>query len=167
MMMRGGAGRGRAGRAGRGEQPGQVIIQTYAPSHPILEAIRDQRPYGAVMAYELEQRAVLNYPPYHQLIVIKLSGAEPMVVQQTADQIAKHIRPEQFDGQPGTVPYELLGPAPAAILRVARRFRWQILLKCPVGMTQALVQQLHLGDLRTHCSNSVGLTVDIDPLNLL
>ncbi|MEM9213533.1 MAG: primosomal protein N' [Cyanobacteria bacterium P01_F01_bin.150] len=156
-----------AGRAGRGEQPGQVIIQTYAPSHPILEAIRDQRSYAAVMEYELEQRAALNYPPYHQLIVIKLSGTEPIAVQQAADQIARRIQPEQFDQQPGTVPYELLGPAPAAILRVARRFRWQILLKCPVGMTQVLVQQLDLRNLRHHCSNSVSLTVDIDPLNLL
>ena len=156
-----------AGRAGRGEQPGQVIIQTYAPSHPILEAIKDQRPYASVMEYELEQRATLNYPPYRQLIVIKLSGTDPTAVQQASNQIAKRILPEQFEDQPGTVPYELLGPAPAAILRVARRFRWQILLKCPVGTTQVLVHQLQLGSLRNHCPNSVSLTVDIDPLNLL
>ena len=55
-----------AGRAGRGDQPGQVIIQTYAPSHPILEAIKDQRPYSEVMNYELEQRRALHYPPYQQ-----------------------------------------------------------------------------------------------------
>ena len=74
----------------------------------------------------------------------------------------------KFSGtDPAAVPDELLGPAPAAILRVARRFRWQILLKCPVGFTSALIQQLQLGSLRTHCPNSVSLTVDIDPLNLL
>ncbi|NET54573.1 MAG: hypothetical protein F6K09_40105, partial [Merismopedia sp. SIO2A8] len=49
----------------------------------------------------------------------------------------------------------------------ARRFRWQILLKCPIGQTQALAEQLQLSQLRTQCPSGVSLTVDIDPLNLL
>ncbi|NET09608.1 MAG: primosomal protein N' [Symploca sp. SIO2B6] len=172
-----------AGRAGRGDHPGQVIIQTYVPSHPILMAIKHKHSYAKVADHELEQRKTLHYPPYRQLIVIKISGADPTVVQQTAEQIASHLLPEkriaqQSELQSGQQPeqqpqptnaiaYELLGPAPAAILRVARRFRWQILLKCPIGQTQALAKQLQLSRLRTHCPSGVSLTVDIDPLNLL
>ena len=156
-----------SGRAGRGDYPGQVIIQTYAPSHPILTAIKHQHSYESVAEYALEQRAALNYPPYRQLIVIKLSGTDATAVQKAAEQIAHRIRPEQFEGQPDAIAYDLLGPAPAAILRVARRFRWQILLKCPIGATQALAAQLQLARLRTDCPSGVSLTVDIDPLNLL
>ncbi|NER00407.1 MAG: primosomal protein N', partial [Cyanothece sp. SIO2G6] len=177
-----------AGRAGRGEQSGRVIIQTYTPSHPILMAIQQQQPYEFVMNYELEQRAALNYPPYSQFIVLKLSGADPTAVQQTAEKIAARIQPEslpesqcskpqqpepqnsepqQADGDDESMTYELLGPAPAAILRVARRFRWQILLKCPLGMTEAIATHLRLTDLHRDCPVGVSLTIDIDPLNLL
>ncbi|MGK7890834.1 MAG: primosomal protein N' [Leptolyngbyaceae cyanobacterium] len=159
-----------AGRAGRGDQPGRVIIQTYAPSHPILMAIQQQQPYEFVMNYELEQRAALNYPPYSQFIVLKLSGADPTAVQQTAAKIAAQIQPKsqaQGEHDQGAIAYELLGPAPAAILRVARRFRWQILLKCPLGMTEAIASHLHLSSLHQDCPSGVSLTIDIDPLNLL
>ena len=52
-----------AGRAGRGEDPGRVIIQTYTTEHPVIEAVQ-QHDYQTFIQDELEQREALNYPPY-------------------------------------------------------------------------------------------------------
>jgi len=59
------------------------------------------------------------------------------------------------------IPHEVLGPAPAPIVRVARRYRWHILLKFPEG--QAIPSLLNL---KQHCPGDINLTIDVDPLNL-
>ncbi len=160
-----------AGRCGRGGDRGRVILQTYSPEHPVIQAVQ-QNAYTAFVEAELAQRASLGYPPYGQLILLRLSSPQPTAVQATAERIAQALRPHLPPGA------ELLGPAPALVLRVARRYRWQILLKlagptappappdrppAPPGDALAVV----LADLRALCPASVSLTVDVDPLNLM
>ncbi|MGB3518968.1 MAG: helicase-related protein, partial [Elainellaceae cyanobacterium] len=152
-----------SGRAGRGAEPGQVILQTYAPEHPVIQAVQRQD-YEAFVAAELGDRAALHYPPYGQLIVMRLSSPDESAVQQAAEQIAAAIRPSDSDA---ASPYTLLGPAPAASMRVARRYRWQILLKCSLGNAQRVIQVLDLIQWRSRISNAVSLTIDVDPLQLL
>jgi primosomal protein N' (replication factor Y) (superfamily II helicase) len=148
-----------SGRAGRGDQPGQVILQTYTPQHPVIQAVQ-RHEYEPFIETELQQRAALHYPPYGQLLLLRLSSFDPIAVQQTAERLADHLRPQD----PQTAGYELLGPAPAAIMRVARRYRWQILLKF---FTQMPNETWDLAELRSHCPAAVSLTLDVDPLNLL
>jgi len=151
-----------SGRAGRGEEPGHVILQTYAPEHPVIQAVQRQD-YEAFVATELGDRAALHYPPYGQLIVLRLSSPDESAVQQAAEQIAEAIRLSN----PEDLAYTLLGPAPAAVMRVARRYRWQILLKCPSNTAQQVIQILDLVKWRSRISNAVSLTIDVDPLQLL
>jgi primosomal protein N' (replication factor Y) (superfamily II helicase) len=146
-----------AGRCGRGSDRGQVILQTYSPEHPVIQAVQ-QNAYASFVAAELEQRASLNYPPYGRLILLRLSSPSAIAVQAAAERIAHTLTPTLPSG------VELLGPAPASILRVARRYRWQILLKTPATVDFALPD---LADLRALCPQSVSLTLDIDPLNLM
>jgi primosomal protein N' (replication factor Y) (superfamily II helicase) len=141
-----------AGRAGRGEEPGQVMLQTYSPEHAVIEAVKAQN-YTAFIESELNYRASLNYPPYGRLIVLRLSGFETQIVRQTAHQLADQLKESV---------YEILGPAPAAIERVAGRYRWQILLKG--GAEESLPP---LEGLRSRCPAGVSLTIDVDPLHLL
>jgi primosomal protein N' (replication factor Y) (superfamily II helicase) len=147
-----------AGRAGRGTEPGQVILQTYSPQHPVIEAVRKHE-YEPFVEAELQQRRSLNYPPYGQLVLLRLSSPDATAVRQTAEKLALHLHP--LCDRTGC---ELLGPAPAAIPRIARRYRWQILVKCPPG---ANLDRLALMELRSHCPTQVSLTLDIDPLSLL
>ncbi|MBA2749323.1 MAG: primosomal protein N', partial [Tatlockia sp.] len=77
-----------AGRAGRGDDPGRVIIQTYTPDHAVVQAVQ-QHQFESFIATELEQRAALNYPPYGRLILLRLSSMEAEIVEQTAQKIAK------------------------------------------------------------------------------
>jgi primosomal protein N' (replication factor Y) len=142
-----------AGRAGRGDEAGKVIIQTYAPTHPVIEAVKNHD-YQAFVDQELPQRQILNYPPYGHLILIRLSGLESDLVENAAVAIAEKCQIMLGDQ------VEILGPAPASVMRVAKRFRWHILLK----FSDNLIQTLDLKQLRAVCPASVSLSIDVDPL---
>ncbi len=144
-----------AGRAGRGEQPGQVILQTYTPEHPVIEAVT-QHAYTPFITTEWQQRQHHQYPPAAQLVLLRLSSLDPQAVERLATTLAADLK-----NQLASIPHNLLGPAPAPILRVAQRYRWHLLLKFPLGLPIPNLQ-----DLRRRCPNSVNLTIDVDPLNL-
>ncbi len=142
-----------AGRAGRGEEPGQILIQSYSPQHPVLQAVKHHH-YQEFIERELPQRQAMNYPPYGHLILLRLSSLDAQLVEKTAITLAQLCQT-----QIGS-PAEILGPAPATIMRIAERYRWHIVLKFPL-------HQITLPDwelLRSHCPPSVNLTIDIDPL---
>ncbi|MBD1824833.1 primosomal protein N' [Cyanobacteria bacterium FACHB-DQ100] len=142
-----------AGRAGRGTEPGRVILQTYAPENPVIQAVKRQQ-YEPFVASELEQRSLLNYPPYGRLVLLRFSGLNASTVQSTAETIADLLLKSDED-------YQVLGPAPATIVRIAQRYRWQILLK----LTDDRIPDVM--ELRSHCPSTVSLTIDVDPMNLM
>ncbi|MEH2449519.1 MAG: primosomal protein N' [Nostoc sp.] len=144
-----------AGRAGRGDDPGRVIVQTYTTEHQVIAAVRSHD-YHSFSQAELEQRQALNYPPYGRLILLRLSSLDPIQVQNTAQIIATTLSTEEE--------FEILGPAPASILRVANRYRWQILIKFA---PDALPQLPDWEEVRDICPQSVSLTIDVDPLNIM
>jgi len=146
-----------AGRAGRGNEPGRVILQTYTPDHPVIQAVQ-QHEYEGFVAAELQQRVALNYPPYGRLILLRLSSVEATAVEQTAQAIASYLDNYTTPG------WEILGPAPANILRVANRYRWQILLKIAPELQPVLPNWQQV---RSLCPPNVSLTIDVDPLNLM
>lgn len=148
-----------AGRAGRGDDPGRVIMQTYTPEHRVIQAVR-RHEYASFVETELAARAAMNYPPSGRLVLLRLSSLEAAEVAVTAVQLAS-VCQEYIEGLslPGC---ELLGPAPAAIMRVANRYRWQILLKLPLDES---VDLSDLIGLRDRIPRSVSLTIDVDPLN--
>lgn len=145
-----------AGRAGRGDEPGKVIIQTYSPEHPVIRAVKNHD-YTSFSTIELEQRQALNYPPYGNLILIRLSSTEEAEVVKSANAIA-NICLDLLDES-----WSVLGPAPANIMKIARRYRWQILLK------SCQINQTNLPDfkvLKQYCLPSVSMTIDVDPINI-
>jgi len=145
-----------AGRAGRGDLPGKVVLQTYSPEHPVIQAVKTHN-YRDFSVTELEQRAELNYPPYGNLILIKLSSVDEREVEQAAEKLADRLI-EILDSE-----YEILGPAPANIMRVARRYRWQILLKFSPTAKDNLPD---LNLLRSQLPKTVSMTIDVDPLDM-
>lgn len=153
-----------AGRAGRGDKPGQVILQTYSPDSPMIAAVQ-RHAFEQCVDVELQQRAELHYPPYGQLIVLHLSGPTAEGVEQAAFATAEALR-EAIAQTP--MPIEVLGPAPANILRVAGKFRWQILVKLPANLAGHPHQwRLPLETLQCCCPKPIRLAVDVDPLSLL
>ncbi|MEM1369214.1 MAG: primosomal protein N' [Cyanobacteria bacterium P01_H01_bin.15] len=145
-----------AGRAGRGDYPGQVILQTYAPEHPVIQAVA-KHSYQQFLETELPQRKELSYPPFGLLVLLRLSSPNAIAVEQTAAQIAAVCRTVLSEQA------EILGPAPAPIPRIARRYRWQVLLKFPM---ETVLPRSRLRNLKTLCPSGVSLSLDIDPQSL-
>ncbi len=143
-----------AGRAGRGDDPGEAIVQTYTPEHPVIGHLQ-QRTYGDFLAEELAERHALGYPPTGRLLLLRLSAPEESQVIRAAERLAEYLRLVLSPD------IGLLGPAPAGIPRVARRWRWQILLKGPAGQPWPLDWE----ELRRHCPRDVSLLIDVDPLS--
>ena len=147
-----------AGRSGRGDEAGKVIIQTYNPEHPVLDAVT-KHDYAAFINAELPERQVLDYPPYGKLILLRFSSLDAAAVEQTVTEIGVALNDAAISGH-----YEVLGPAPAMVMRVSNRYRWQIMLKYLANGTATLPDWELL---RTQCSNVVKMTIDVDPQNFL
>ncbi|MEO0986830.1 MAG: primosomal protein N' [Cyanobacteria bacterium J06639_14] len=144
-----------AGRAGRGEQPGRVILQTYTPDNAVIEAVQKQD-MAAFLADEIEQRRALTYPPLGRLVLLRITSPNNQAAQQTAQDVVDQLMPQL------SATWSLLGPVPAPILRVARRYRWHVLLKSAIA-----TRLPDLTALPKQCPAQVSLTIDIDPLNLM
>jgi primosomal protein N' (replication factor Y) (superfamily II helicase) len=147
-----------AGRSGRGDEPGKVIIQTYNPDHPVLAAVT-RHDYQAFIAAELPERQMLDYPPYGKLILLRFNSTDPVAIEQTVTEIGRMLNDAAIAGH-----YEVLGPAPATVMRVNNRYRWQIMLKYIANGTVTLPNWELL---RNSCSNVVKMTIDVDPQNFL
>lgn len=146
-----------AGRAGRGDDAGKVIIQTYSPEHPVIQTVKNHD-YLSFTQQELPERESLNYPPYGNLILLRFSGIDGDKVRQSADAIADICANLLSDS------IEVLGPAPANVMRVARRYRWQILLKSASNFTVEIKEKLLT--LKQYCHVNVSLVIDVDPLRI-
>jgi primosomal protein N' (replication factor Y) len=146
-----------AGRAGRGEEPGRVILQTYSPEHPAISAVANYD-YPNFLEQEREMRAALNYPPVGQLILVRLSGPDEAAVGRSAEQVAMLLETGRGDRA-----FDLLGPERAQVGRIANRFRWQLLIRIPPEGDRPA----NLLEVRSACLPGVSLTIDVDPLNFL
>ena len=151
-----------AGRAGRGERPGRVIIQTYAPNHYSIRAASEQD-YARFMRRELELRRDLMYPPFARLAMVRVEGAEPHLVRRTAEAAAKSLAKSSTpEGM------RVLGPAPAPIERIKQRYRWQVMIKSHElkPMRAALVaMRAEIGPSAER--DDIHLAIDIDPVRML
>ncbi len=117
-----------AGRAGRGEDPGQVVIQTFLPDHYAI-ALARTHDYASFYREELARRRPHGYPPFRSLLQVTLAAVDEDAVRSAAEQLARV--PDQLLGLQEAESVEVLGPAPAPIARVRDRFRWQLLLLGP------------------------------------
>jgi len=147
-----------AGRAGRGERQGQVIIQTYWPDHP---AIRAAAAHDASIFYDQEKttRAELGYPPYGRLANVLLWGQNQGEVAAAAGDAFDRLSVACPDG------WQLLGPSPAPLSRVKGVWRWHILVKAPNDADVSTPLGAALAPAPRH--PGVALAVDVDPVDLL
>jgi primosomal protein N' (replication factor Y) len=146
-----------AGRAGRGERPGQVLVQTYSPEHPVIQHLVDGR-YELFLAKEIEQRREAGLVPFSRACLLRLSGESASATATAASVLAERLKPLCQKQN-----WWLLGPAPAPVARVAGRSRWQLLLHGPVGSALPLPPGPALWEA---LPRGVALSVDPDPQQL-
>jgi len=153
-----------AGRAGRGENPGHVILQTYNPNHFIIQTAKKQD-YDEFFNYEIQFRKNLNYPPYARLIQLTIAGADSEHTATYAGYVGQYCQKVKAASQAFTHTIEILGPVIAPVSRLANRFRWHILLKS--SYIKALHQFLYYlkQAVDTHLDDkSIQLYIDVDPV---
>lgn len=146
-----------AGRAGRGERPGQVLVQTYSPDHPVILHLVDGR-YERFLEEEAVERRDAGLVPFARACVLRLSGTSASATATAAAVLAEQLRPGCKDSG-----WQLIGPAPAPVARVAGRSRWQLLLHGPQASALPLPSGSSLWD---GLPSGVALAVDPDPLQL-
>ena len=115
-----------AGRAGRGPKGGRVLVQTRHPAHPALVAAAGHD-YETFAAGELERRRVPAYPPHVALANVVVSGEHEAAVARAAVEVADWLHGLIASRAEGAV--EIVGPAPAPLARIKRRWRWHMLLR--------------------------------------
>ncbi len=119
-----------AGRAGRDETPGRVVIQTYSPAHPAIRFARDHD-YKSFYAYELEQRKKAIFPPFSLFVRILFSGEDEALLSTGVAEYAGGLKAalDECLGRDGERDLLLYSASPAPIRRKQRAYRYQILIK--------------------------------------
>ncbi len=139
-----------AGRAGRAERPGTVIIQSYQPDSPLLNTLIHEG-YGAFARQELESRAAAELPPHTPMALLRAEAVDGEDARRWLGVLADHLGPG----------LQVFGPAPALMPRVADRLRFQLMLTAPTRrvLHQALLPLKALNE----SPRNVRWSLDVDP----
>ncbi len=151
-----------AGRAGRGEASGRVVMQTFSPDHFTIKAARNQD-YIEFFNQETPFRKALMYPPYSRMIQLKISGKNADKTRDHA-RLAADILERLNTREPKA---QILGPIEAAIQKISSRYRWQILIKGISSANLSTMVSAMVLDPSIHKVKSVSIAIDVDPYSLL
>ena len=149
-----------SGRGGRGEYPGEVIIQTFNPGHYALQRAKDHD-YEGFYQEEIALRRSLLYPPFARLVQFNISCLHEEKGERAAHALADLARELLTKSGGKGAATALAGPAPAPIARLRGRYRWQLLLK---GQDSRSVRELARELLSRFRAPGVQIKADVDPV---
>jgi len=147
-----------AGRAGRGDVPGEVFIQTYTPFHPAVQSAR-HADYATFYDQEIEMRREMHYPPFVRLTTVLFKGKDERAVDACSKEFAKRLQPMLPDA------VRLTGPAPALLAKAKGFHRAQFML----WSRKASEHVPFLRALLKACKppKGISIAVDVDALSLM
>ena len=161
-----------AGRAGRGDRPGRVLVQTRHADHFVFRLLAEQGPDGDMDRFyteEARQRRVLGYPPFARLALIRIEGADRNATHRRASEVARAARElaaaHRDPDDPRSI--DVLGPVSAPLGRLVGRWRYQVVLRgrdLPrfrrwLDASRRLLREAQRGGVR--------VLIDVDPRSLL
>jgi primosomal protein N' (replication factor Y) len=152
-----------AGRAGRRDLPGHVVIQSFQPEHPVLQRAR-AHDFEGFFDDEIGARRELGYPPFGRLAALKLDGPDEEKLQEMARRIDSFLRalPDVAGGK-----VKVLGPAPSPIERLRGRWRMQSLLRCPERPPLRRVLLRMVEEMEAFTRDGIRVAIDVDPVQML
>ena len=148
-----------AGRAGRGERPGEVVVQTWHPSDPAIRFAL-QHDYAGFAAAELPLRASVGVPPFARLVRILVRHSKPERAEAAANKLGQLLR-----GLFGRQDVRIMGPARAGVYKVRKLYRFEITCCCPRPGHIQNVLAPQMPTLDRHIGAEV--IIDADPMSLL
>ena len=155
-----------AGRAGRGEDAGKVIIQTYNPDNFTIECVKQQ---NDEMFYntEMRLRKQLKYPPFCDIIVIGVSSKDEQITMKVAQSLHKYLKDRVENENIGIMLYKAL---PAPIDKIKNKYRWRILIKCKFGedIIDLMNNTMDKAQTIKYCKNGdANISIDVNPTNMI
>ena len=144
------------GRSGRGQQPGRVLVQTYAPEHRVMKALRSGE-RDQFLELEAEARRSGRWPPFGRLAAIVVSGRDAAIVERTAALLGRYA--------PRGRNIRVLGPAPAPLAILRGRHRIRLLVKAEPNVRLQVYLKDWLNQVKA--PSGVRIHVDIDPQGFL
>jgi primosomal protein N' (replication factor Y) len=152
-----------AGRAGRRDLPGEVILQTRNPAHPALQFALGHD-FDGFAAHELTERQALGYPPFGRMVGVEFKGPAEKTVQTLAERWTAGLAAEAAK----VAGVEVLGPTAAFVGRVKRQWRYHTILKAPRTLPSPVLTALvrAASDRAGKPPKDHRVNVDVDPLGL-
>jgi primosomal protein N' (replication factor Y) len=152
-----------AGRAGRGDIPGKVYIQTYRPKHFAITHAAEHD-YPGFFKKELEYRQQAAYPPFRRMMNLTVESEDLLQAEKYIARLHRIVRTQmdslKFDGM------ELLGPAPATIHRLRNRYRWNLGILSKSTKRLNTLARAARTDFNTDSPANVLLKIDLDPYGM-
>lgn len=145
-----------AGRAGRGEKPGKVILQTYQPENYVIEKIQENS-YVSFYEKEIEKRELLEYPPFSRIINIGISSEKEDGLEEYGKKVFNEIKTDTI---------EIYGPMKSLVYKVKGRYRCNIFIKGSREEINRYKKTLE-EKLKKIESKDYRVIVDVDPINLI
>jgi primosomal protein N' (replication factor Y) len=147
-----------AGRAGRGVDAGEAIVQTIYPAHySILHACRQD--YDAFFSEEMRYREAMRYPPHIALVNVVVRAADAPAALSDAETLAQHLRRGEEAGR-----FRVLGPAPAPLAKLRGEYRAQLFLK---GSHRAAMREAVRAAVAAEPEMRRRVSIDVDPVSML
>lgn len=149
-----------AGRAGRGDQKGQVIIQTYQPDHYSITSAASQD-YQKFFNIESDYRKKFSYPPYSKMIKLSYHNTSNVLAEKEAIKMVAQLKSEQHNW--GLEDVDVIGPLPGFPAKVRGHYRWQIILRG--SNPRLLLDKIYLRSAQNSYGRiPKGWLIDVDPV---
>lgn len=146
-----------AGRAGRGDKRGRVIVQTYQSEHPVFKKVKTND-YEGFYKEEIYNRELLEYPPFSKTINIGISSKYEKYLEEFVKDFFRDIRYENV---------EMYGPMRSMVYKVKDRFRYNIFIKGNIKEINIFKKKLKLKLTNYEKNDKIRIVVDVDPINLI
>ena len=149
-----------AGRAGRENSPGEVIIQTYNPDHFSIEYAKEQN-YDLFYKAEISLRERLKYPPFCDIIVFGINGKDEELVKKSAEKMARILEKYKDSN------FFISKAIPSPISKIKNRYRWRIILKC--NFNSSVINKINesLEEYYKNNKKDINVFIDINPGNMM
>jgi primosomal protein N' (replication factor Y) len=146
-----------AGRAGRGDTKGLVLIQTKNPDHPAI-ALALAHDVAGFVRYGLADRESLGYPPFSRLAMVRVSALDERKARSTVDELGRIAR------EIASPEVEILGPSPAPITRLRNHYRFRLVAR---SKARGPLRRVLIAVLQAKVESGVRVIVDVDPVSML